>query len=161
MKEYKRIKNLSADETTFNKSKNLYNNALVESGFEYKIIFQKQQNTSTVATSTKNRKRNIIWFNPPFSVNVSRNIGKKFFSLLAKHSPKTHHLHKLFNRNNLKVSYNSLRNFKSVINGHNKNILNEQEKPSPCNCRDKTSCPLKESCQHKTLYILVKFQPQI
>ena len=36
----------------------------------------------------------------------------------------------------------SLPNFKSVINGHNKNILNEQEKPSLCNCRDKTSYPL-------------------
>ena len=29
----KRINNLSADETTFNKSKDLYNNALAESGF--------------------------------------------------------------------------------------------------------------------------------
>ena len=38
-----------------------------------------------------------------------------------------------------------------MINGHNKNILNEQEKPSPCNCRDKTSCPLNGSCQHKNL----------
>ena len=36
-----------------------------------------------------------------------------------------------------------------MINGHNKNILNEQEKPSPCNYRDKTSCPLNGSCQHK------------
>ena len=36
-------------------------------------------------------------------------------------------------------------------NGHNKNILNEQEKPSPCNCRDKASCPLNGSCQHKKL----------
>ena len=35
-----------------------------------------------------------------------------------------------------------------MIKGHNKNILNEQEK-SPCNCRDKTWCPLKGSCQHK------------
>ena len=38
-----------------------------------------------------------------------------------------------------------------MINGHNKNILNKQEKPSPCNCRDKTSCSLKGSCQHKNL----------
>ena len=37
-----------------------------------------------------------------------------------------------------------------MINGHNKNILNEQEKP-PCNCSDKTWCPLKGSCQHKNL----------
>ena len=29
-------------------------------------------------------------------------------------------------------------NFKSVINGHNKNILNKQGKPSLCTCRDKT-----------------------
>ena len=42
-------------------------------------------------------------------------------------------------------------NFKSATNGHKKNILNEQETPSPCNCRDKTSWPLKESCQHKNL----------
>ena len=37
----KRINTLSADETTFNKSKDLYNNALVESGFKYKITFPK------------------------------------------------------------------------------------------------------------------------
>ena len=79
------------------------------------------------------------------------NIGKTFFSLLGKHFPKTYQLHKLFNRNNVKVSYSSLPNFKSVINGHNKNILNEQGHPSPCNSRDKTSCPLNWRCQHKSL----------
>ena len=147
----KRINTLSADETTFNKSKDLYNNALAESGFKYEIKFQKQENTSTITNNTKKRKRKITWFNPPFSLNVSTNIGKKFFSLLGKHFPKTHQLHKLFNCNNVKVSYSSLPNFKSVINGHNKNILNDQEKPSPCNCRDKTSCPLNGSCQRKNL----------
>ena len=38
-----------------------------------------------------------------------------------------------------------------MINGHNKNILNEQEKPPPCNCKGKTSCLLKGSCQHQNL----------
>ena len=66
----------------------------------------------------------IIWFNPPFSLNVSINIGKTFFSLLGKHFPKTHQFHKLFNRNNLKVSYSSVPNFKSVVSGHSKNVLN-------------------------------------
>ena len=56
----KRINTLSADETTFNKSKNLYNNALAESGFKYKITFQKQENTSTITNNTKKRKRKII-----------------------------------------------------------------------------------------------------
>ena len=93
----------------------------------------------------------MIFFNPPFSLNVSTDIGKKFSSLLGKHLPKTHQLHKLFNRNNIKVSYSSLPNLKSVINGHNKNMFNEQEKLSPCNCRDKTSRSLNGSCQHKSL----------
>ena len=44
----KRINTLSADETTFSKSKDLYNNALAESAFKHKITFQGQQNTSTV-----------------------------------------------------------------------------------------------------------------
>ena len=135
----KRINTLSADETTFNKSKDLCNNALAESGFKHKITFQKQQNTSTVTNNTKNRRRKIIWFNPPFSLNVSTNVGREFFSLLGKHFSKTHQLHKLFNRNNVKVSYSSLRNFESVINGRNKNILNKQEQHSPCNCRGKQS----------------------
>ena len=48
-------------------------------------------------------------------------------------------------------------------NGHNKNILNEQEKPSPCNFRNKTSCLLEGIWQHKNLVLnfLVKFQSQI
>ena len=35
----KRINIFSKDETTFNKSKDLYNNALTESGFKHKITF--------------------------------------------------------------------------------------------------------------------------
>ena len=53
----KRINNLSADEATFNKCKDLYNNALAESGFKHKITFQKQQNTPTKTNNTKNRKK--------------------------------------------------------------------------------------------------------
>ena len=106
-------------------------------------------------------KRKAIWFNAPFSLNVSTNIGKKLFSLMGKHLPKMHQLHKLFNHNNAKVSHSSLPNFKSVVNGDHKNILNKQEKRSPFNCRDKTSCSLKRSCQHKILYVVVRFQPQI
>ena len=64
-------------ETPFNKSKDLYSNTLVESGFKYKITFQKQQNTATVTNNTKNRKRKIIWFNSPFS--LFQQISVKYF----------------------------------------------------------------------------------
>ena len=90
--------------TTFNMSKGLYNNALAESEFKHKMTFQQQKDISTVTNNTKNRKRKIIYFNPPYTLNISTNIGKKFFSLLGKHFPKTHQLHKLFSHNNVKVS---------------------------------------------------------
>ena len=53
----KRINIFSKDETTFNKSKDLYNNALTENGFKHKITFPKQQNKFTVTNNTKNRKK--------------------------------------------------------------------------------------------------------
>ena len=60
----KKINNLSVDKATFNKSKDLYNNTYVESGFKHNITFQKEQNTSTVTHNTKNRKRmiNVLMF---------------------------------------------------------------------------------------------------
>ena len=98
-----------------------------------------------------------MWLNPSYSFHVSTNIGKKFFSLLSKHFPKTHQLYKLFNHNNVKVSYSFLSNFKGVINSHNNNILSEQENSFQCNCKDKTSCPLHVSCRHKNLVYSRKF----
>ena len=41
----------------------------------------------------RKRKRNIIWFNPPYSKNVTTNIGKTFLQLLSKHFPKDHQMH--------------------------------------------------------------------
>ena len=46
---------------------------------------------------------------------------------MGKNFPKMHQLHKLFNPNNVEVSYSPLPGFKSKINDHNENILNEQE----------------------------------
>ena len=53
--------------------------------------------------NTKNRKRTVIWFNPPYSLNVSTNIDKNYFSLLCK----------LFNHHNIKFFYIFFPNFRS------------------------------------------------
>ena len=55
----------------------------------------------------------------------------------------------MFNRNNVIISFSYLPNFKWMINGHINNILIEQEMSFSCNFRDKASCPLKGSWQHK------------
>ena len=82
--------------------------------------------------------------------------GNKFSQILDKHFPKSHKFHKLFNCNNVKVSYSSLPNFASIINSHNKKILRQEEMASPkphCNCRVEESCPLNGDClQYSVVY---------
>ena len=72
-----------------------------------------------LTSSKKVRHRKIIWLNSPYSVNVETNIGKTFLKLIDKHCPKTNKFHKIFNRNNVKVSYSFLPNFANIIKSHN------------------------------------------
>ena len=103
--------------------------------------------------ATRKRRRNIIWFNPPYSINVKTNISKRFLQLVDKYFPKKHKLNKIFNRNNVKVSYSCLPNIASEITSHNKSIIRKEEIPnSPtCNCRAKNSCPLAGNCLQKNV----------
>ena len=74
-------------------------------------------------------QRKIIWFNPPYSLNVETNIGKTFLKLIDKYFLKTNKFHKIFNRNNVKVSYSGcLPNFANMIKLHNNRILSEEIK---------------------------------
>ena len=54
--------------------------------------------------SKKVRQRNIIWFNPLYSVKVETNIGKTFLKLIDKNFPKTNKLHKIFSRKMSKLA---------------------------------------------------------
>ena len=105
--------------------------------------------------NNQSRKRNIIWFNPPSSRSVSTNVAKYFLELINIHFPVNHASRKLFNRNNLKVSYSCMCNMKSIINTHNKNVLNANIQPNKrrCNCPRETTCLLKGDClSENTLY---------
>ena len=79
------------------------------------------------------------------SQNVWTNIAKSFLCLIDKHFPKSNKLHKIFNRNNLKVSYSCTTNMANIIQSRNRKILNENDKASnekKWNCRNKVLCPL-------------------
>ena len=113
----------------------------------------------------KNRGQKIVWFNSQYSCNVATNIHKKFLLLLDKHFPKAYKLSKVFNRNNVKVSYSSIPNFASIINSHNKNILNEnipKSTSTSCNCKVKASYLLDGNClQSSSVYICKAATPKI
>ena len=76
------------------------------------------------------RKRNIIWFNPPYSKNVKTNIGKIFIKLINKHFLRSSDLHKIFDRNTLKLSYSCMENMAQIIRKHNKSIINPKRVPA-------------------------------
>lgn len=58
----------------------IYVSALREEGHNINLCFKDQTNPRT--DNISKRKRNIIWFNPPFNIHVKTNIGKMFSSLL-------------------------------------------------------------------------------
>ena len=113
----RRLSKLSSNEKIFNDSIPIYQEALIKAGYNHKLTYQKHDQKKD---NPQQRKRQIIWFNPPYSKNVTTKVGKFFLSLIDKHFPPHHKLHKLFNLNNVKISYSCLPNIKSLINGYNK-----------------------------------------
>ena len=105
-----------------------------------------QQNIRQNTTTTKNRKRNIKWFNPLYSANVVTKVEKHFLSLLYKPFPSHYKFHKISNRNTVKISYSGMPNMKTIINSHNQKITNPKTitKERTDNCVDKAKFPLSQ-----------------
>ena len=79
-----------------------YQDALQKSGFTEQLKYITSNNSrENNAEEKKRRKRKIIWFNPPYSMNLRTNIGKTFSKLMRKHFPNGNPLHKVFNKNTL------------------------------------------------------------
>ena len=85
----KRISEISSSEEIFDRAATYYNDALKASRYKEKVRYETE--TANNYTSAK-RKRKIIWFNPPFSMNVKTNVAKNFLQLIDKHFPPEHKL---------------------------------------------------------------------
>ena len=123
--------------------------ALEDAGYTGKIAYDPVPTTGV--QPKRKRRRRIIWFNPPYSKSVSTNIGKEFFKLLGLHFPKQHPFHRLFNDNTVKLSYSCMPNMDSIVKAYNMKIFRKEEEADAkeergCNCRNKTSCPVGNTC---------------
>ena len=101
----------------------MYEEALKKSGYYKKVTYKPEKQKTN---NKNNRKRNIIWFNPPINQSVSTNNG-----------------------NSVKISYSCTKNIKSIINNHNNKILNDNKEinnETKCNCIQKDECPLNGIC---------------
>ena len=76
-----RLSSLTSSEEIFSDSVIPYQDALDKSGYKHKL---KYKANIDIVSNKKQRKRNIIWFNPPYSKNVKTNIGKIFLNFIKK-----------------------------------------------------------------------------
>jgi len=142
----KRLTSISSSKKVFNDAIPPYQKALDESGYNHKLTYNPQP------TRNRNRKRKVIWYNPPWNANVKTNLGRKFINIINKCFPNEHPLHKIFNKHTLKLSYSCMPNIKSIISSHNKAVLSNfyqsqtQTNDKECNCRKKDQCPLDGKC---------------
>ena len=114
----KRISSNSIDKQEFDKAKPAYEKALLKSGFEAKLEYHQ-----CYMKRRRKRSQNVIYFNPPFNINVKNNVGQYLLQLILKHFSPGHKYRSLFNRNTLKLSYSCMPNVENIIQKYNAKIL--------------------------------------
>ena len=113
-----RLSTNSSKRDIFEQSKQDYEKALKDSGYNVKHIYKYSREGSDTQ-KRKNRPRKILRFNPPYNVDEINNVGKEFFKLLKRNFPATDPLHKIFNKNSIKLSYSCMPNINDIINKSN------------------------------------------
>ena len=76
---------------------------------------------------------------------MTTSIGNQFFTLLNK----GHKLHKIFNKNTVKLSYSCAPKISRIIKSTNSKILCHD--PATSDCRDENVCPLQKKCLTKSV----------
>ena len=91
----KRLSILSSPKNVFQEWAIYCEKCLDNSGYKIKLQYQQPKENNQ---SKKKRKRNIIWFNPPYSKSTKSNIGRIFIKLISKHFPLNHKFVKKHNK---------------------------------------------------------------
>ena len=142
------LSRISSHKQIFDSVKPEYEEALKKSGYQTSLEYI-EANVCNIENKTNKmqRKRKIIWFSPPFNKNATTNVSRRFLNLPEKNFPKEHKLHKIFNKNTLKVSYSYSLNMTQIINSHNGKVKQPKKEESlSCNCRQKNDCPMDGKC---------------
>ena len=156
-----RLSKLSCNKEEFDKAAEDYQEILKKSGYKEKLSY-----TQPVQRNRRQRKRNILWYNPPFDLQVKTNIRKMFLELIDKNFPHHHRLHKIINRKTVKISYSCMPNVASHIASHNRKVLQELSASNgqnqiKCNCANPETCPLDGNCLEEALVYKADITPEI
>ena len=96
-------------------NKHIHDKALKHSGYRQEL------ESLPTKDKFKHRSRNIIWFNPPYNKCTTSSIGRDFLNLISKHFPDNSPQAKIFNKNNIKISYSCTNNMSQIIKNTTKN----------------------------------------
>ena len=80
-----RLSKHSSNEKIFKESTKIYQESLKKSGYNHQLTYQ--ESIKNKSKDTKRCKRKVIWFNPPYSKNVSTKVGNQFLKLNNEHFP--------------------------------------------------------------------------
>ena len=143
----RRLSAISSSKEIFDAAAPLYQAELNRAGYDHQLEF------SEVSEKRNKRQRAVIWFNPPYCMNLKTNVGQKFLRLIDKHFPKGSELYPVFNRTKMKLSYRCLPNMGARISKHNAKILQKKPEPKKCNCQNPNECPMPGKCRtDKVIY---------
>ena len=141
-----RIASLSCNNEEYIRALPAYKDALASSGHQLP-----DQPPTPTTRNRRQRRRKVIWFNPPYNQNVTTNVASKFLQLISRHFPRGSRYYKLFNRSTVKVSYSCMKSMGAIIASHNTKMLaltTTGDTPTDtCNCSRNTICPLSGRCQ--------------
>ena len=151
-----RISTNSSSKKIFDEEIVPYKNALAESGYTSQIQYKEPVEEST----SQNRARKIMYFNPPFCKSVKTKVGRVFRNLIEKHFANSK-MKSVFNKNNLKISYSTMPNMKQHIDKHNNKIIKqadpkENKNEKDCICRKPVECPMDGKCAVKSVVYQAK-----
>ena len=147
-----RLSSISSNEELFNNAVPQYQEAIKNSGYDFILKFE--PTASNPKPKNRNRKRNILWFNPPWNSEVETNVGKEFLKLIDECFPPENPLSKIFNRRSVKVSYSTTPSIEQIIAGKNAKVLKEQPSETPqktCSCPSTKECLLDQKCLEKNI----------
>ena len=145
----KRLSTISSDEKMFQTAVPLFQEAIKKSGYDFTLKFDPSaSNKPTTKKKNRTRKGHILWFNPPYNHTVTTNVGKEFLNLVDQCFPPGNPLRKIFNRNNVKISYSTTPNMAQIISGKNQKIMGKKNDVKTCSCpkNKKAHCPLDQKC---------------
>ena len=146
-----RLSRLSSSKEIFDEAAKPYQKALNDSGYDHVLEFKDMSESMTSEPKkSRNRSRKMLYFNPPFSLNVETNIGKEFLEII-RNFPRNSPLRQIINTNYIKLSYRTSKNMESELARHNNRVLqSEDDLPPPfrCNCQAalKPDCPMPGYC---------------